>query len=127
MAPADAAREWSTQIHFAKMQMSRDNVRWLSLSASRKPELRKCAKRESQLASEMTAAGPDSTKEHEEALARIRAQIDEGFDQAERGELLDGDEVFREIRRRRHLGISHPVASSLLLMKSLATLFWKTR
>jgi hypothetical protein len=31
----------------------------------------------------------------------IAAQIDEGFGQAERGELIDGDQVIQELRSRR--------------------------
>ena len=43
--------------------------------------------------------------EQEEWLAEnrtgIAAMIEHGFAQAERGELLDGDEAFQELRRRR--------------------------
>lgn len=43
--------------------------------------------------------------EQEEWLAenrrRIAARIEHGFAQAERGELLDGEEAFQELRRRR--------------------------
>lgn len=34
-------------------------------------------------------------------LKRLRDQIDFGLDQAKRGELLDGEEVFQELERRR--------------------------
>jgi antitoxin ParD1/3/4 len=36
----------------------------------------------------------------EAALDRLRNQINLGLDQAERGELLDGEEVFEELERR---------------------------
>ena len=37
---------------------------------------------------------------YEEALARVRAKLKRGMEQAERGELHDPDEVFAELRRR---------------------------
>lgn len=49
---------------------------------------------------EVLAAALQALDQRDQALAKIRAQIDEGFAQAKRGELLDGDEVFQEIRRR---------------------------
>ncbi|HEY9422921.1 MAG TPA: type II toxin-antitoxin system ParD family antitoxin [Thermoanaerobaculia bacterium] len=36
----------------------------------------------------------------EASLDRLRNQINLGLDQAERGELLDGEEVFEELERR---------------------------
>ena len=36
----------------------------------------------------------------EEALTRVRAKLKRGMEQAERGELLDSEEVFAELRRR---------------------------
>jgi len=37
---------------------------------------------------------------YEEALARVRAKLKRGIEQAERGQLIDADEVFEELRRR---------------------------
>ena len=55
---------------------------------------------EYQSAGEVLTAALHALEQRDLALARVRAQIDEGFAQAERGELVDGDEVFQEIRRR---------------------------
>lgn len=55
---------------------------------------------EYQSAGEVLTAALLALEQRDQALARVRAQIDEGFAQAERGELLDGDEVFQQIRRR---------------------------
>lgn len=38
-------------------------------------------------------------KEREHAFHRLKARLEHGASQAERGELLDGDEVFDELRR----------------------------
>lgn len=37
-------------------------------------------------------------REREQAVEGLRAKLQRGADQAERGELLDGDEVFEELR-----------------------------
>jgi antitoxin ParD1/3/4 len=38
-------------------------------------------------------------KEREEAFRQLKARLERGAEQAERGELLDGDEVFDELRQ----------------------------
>jgi antitoxin ParD1/3/4 len=38
-------------------------------------------------------------KEREEAFQQLKAKLERGASQAERGELLDGDEVFDELRQ----------------------------
>jgi len=40
-----------------------------------------------------------SEKEREEAFQQLKAKLERGASQAERGELLDGDEVFDELRQ----------------------------
>jgi antitoxin ParD1/3/4 len=37
-------------------------------------------------------------RDREEALAQLKAKLERGIAQADRGELLDGDEVFEELR-----------------------------
>ena len=37
-------------------------------------------------------------QDREEAILELKAKLDRGVGQAERGELLDGDEVFEELR-----------------------------
>jgi antitoxin ParD1/3/4 len=37
-------------------------------------------------------------RERDEAFQQLKARLETGADQAERGELLDGDEVFDELR-----------------------------
>jgi antitoxin ParD1/3/4 len=37
-------------------------------------------------------------QERDEALLRLRASLERGAEEAKRGELLDGDEVFSELR-----------------------------
>lgn len=37
-------------------------------------------------------------QEHEQALQQLKAKLERGAAQAERGELLEGDEVFEELR-----------------------------
>ena len=37
-------------------------------------------------------------KEREEAFHQLKAKLERGADQAERGELINGDEVFEELR-----------------------------
>ena len=37
-------------------------------------------------------------RERDEAFRQLKARLETGADQAERGELLDGDEVFDELR-----------------------------
>ena len=37
-------------------------------------------------------------QDREEAILELKAKLDRGVGQAERGELLDGDEVFKELR-----------------------------
>jgi antitoxin ParD1/3/4 len=39
-------------------------------------------------------------QERDEALLRLRASLERGAEEAKRGELLDGDEVFSELRDR---------------------------
>jgi antitoxin ParD1/3/4 len=57
-----------------------------------------------QSASEVVRQGlrllQDQEETREAQMARLRQQIQIGLDQADRGELLDGDEVFDEILRR---------------------------
>ena len=57
-----------------------------------------------QSASEVVRQGLRLLQDQEETrqaeLARLRQQIQIGLDQANRGELLDGEEVFEEILRR---------------------------
>jgi len=57
-----------------------------------------------QSASEVVRQGLRLLQEQEDSrqahLDRLRSQIDLGLDQARRGELLDGDEVFEELERR---------------------------
>jgi predicted transcriptional regulator len=47
---------------------------------------------------------PEHTEElkkaREASLERLRNQINSGLEQARRGELLDGEEVFRELEER---------------------------
>jgi len=62
---------------------------------------------EYQSATDVLSAALQAIEERDQALGRIRTQIDEGFAQAERGELFDGDEVFQEIRRRGNERRSH--------------------
>ncbi len=38
-------------------------------------------------------------KDREEAFSQLKAKLERGVNQAERGELLDGDEVFDELRQ----------------------------
>ena len=38
-------------------------------------------------------------QERDEAFNQLKAKLDQGAAQAERGELLDGDEVFEELRQ----------------------------
>ena len=37
-------------------------------------------------------------REHEEAFLQLKSRLERGAAQAERGELVDGDEVFEELR-----------------------------
>jgi antitoxin ParD1/3/4 len=57
-----------------------------------------------QSASEVVRQGlrllQDQEETREAQLARLRQQIQIGLDQADRGELLDGEEAFEEILRR---------------------------
>jgi antitoxin ParD1/3/4 len=58
--------------------------------------------------SEVVRHGLRLLEEHELALAELRKKIAKGIDQADRGELLDGQAVFAklkkrsEVRRRKH-------------------------
>ena len=57
-----------------------------------------------QSADEFVAAAVEMLHEHEQWLADnsadIAAKIEHGFAQAERGELVDGEEAFRQLRQR---------------------------
>ena len=57
-----------------------------------------------QSADEFVAMAVQMLHEHEQWLAdngaNIAAKIEHGFAQAERGELVDGEEAFRQLRQR---------------------------
>jgi antitoxin ParD1/3/4 len=57
-----------------------------------------------QSADEFVAQAVQMLHEHEQWLAdnrvEIAAKIEHGFGQAERGELVDGEEAFRQLRQR---------------------------
>ncbi len=61
-----------------------------------------------QTADEFVAQAVQMLHEHERWLAEnradIAAKIEHGFAQAERGELVDGEEAFRRLRQRRNEG-----------------------
>ena len=74
-----------------------------------KPELEALVKEDVergpyQSADEYVAQAVQMLHAHERALAEdradIAAKIEQGFAQAERGELVDGEEAFRQLRRR---------------------------
>ena len=51
-------------------------------------------------ASEVIREGLRLLKEHDEVRLRWREQIEKGWREAQRGELVDGDEAFRRIDQR---------------------------
>ena len=55
---------------------------------------------EYQSATDVLSAALQALEQRDAALNSIRLHIEEGFVQAERGDLLDGEEVFRQISQR---------------------------
>jgi antitoxin ParD1/3/4 len=81
----------------------------MTLNISLTPELeefvsKRVASGRYQSASEVIRQGlrllQEEERSREASLDRLRNQINLGLDQAERGELLDGEEVFEELERR---------------------------
>lgn len=81
----------------------------MTLNISLTPELeefvsKRVASGRYQSASEVIRQGlrllQEEEMSREASLDRLRNQINLGLDQAERGELLDGEEVFEELERR---------------------------